>query len=66
MPMARRRAGAKWTSLPTRRGDAPTSVPNMNADFLNSIGAQVMSEVAEEQRRIANRPKNKKKRFKKK
>jgi hypothetical protein len=35
-------------------------------DFLNSIGAQVMSEVAEEQRRIANRPKNKKKRFKKK
>jgi hypothetical protein len=35
-------------------------------DFLNSIGAQVMSEVNEEQRRIANRPKNKKKRFKKK
>jgi hypothetical protein len=35
-------------------------------DFLNSIGAQVMSEVSEEQRRLANRPKNKKKRFKKK
>jgi hypothetical protein len=35
-------------------------------DFLNSIGAQIMAEVTEEQRRITNRPKNKKKRFKKK
>jgi hypothetical protein len=36
------------------------------ADFLNSIGADIIAEVNEEQRRIANRPKNKKKKYRKK
>jgi hypothetical protein len=32
-------------------------------DFLNAIGPQVMAEVAEEQKRKGNRPKNKRKRW---
>jgi hypothetical protein len=67
----RRLADAGWVhgSLVPRR--APADPPGLDdgsaaavldeaEDFLNSIGAEVLAEVQAEQRKAANRPKNKK------
>jgi hypothetical protein len=67
----RRLADAGWAHgslIPNRAPADPPGLDDGSAaavldeaeDFLNSIGAEVLAEVQAEQRKIANRPKNKK------